>query len=144
MLSPPPEMNWNKNLLKNRKNCSRSVLFHLKTRVCLKCFMHDCRFQIVKQKIKRLLPHVYIDTNEKCEHSSYRNTIKVSVRKFTKLFGQNSWLLSDISNIVKEKKWKSAWLILCKGKYLWYIMYKLHWKKAVESYAKEEYLAIWS
>ena len=34
--------------------------------------------------------------------------IKVNVRKLTKLFGQNSGLLLDISNIIKEKTWKSA------------------------------------
>ena len=53
--------------------------------------------QIVKQKGKRLLPHVYIDTNENFEHFSFRNMIKVIVRKLTKLFGQNSGLLLDIS-----------------------------------------------
>ena len=67
--------------------------------------------QIVKQKGKRLLPHVYIDTCENFEHSSFRNMIKVIVRKLTKLFGQNSGLLLDILNINKAKKWKSAWLV---------------------------------
>ena len=75
--------------------------------------MQTCfRFQIVTQKGKRLIPHVYIDTHEKLEHSSHQN--KVSVRKLTKLFGQNCGPLLDISNVIKEKKWKSAWLIVCK------------------------------
>ena len=77
--------------------------------------MQTCStFQIVKQKGKRLLPRVYIDTHEKWEHSSYRNMIMVNVRKLTKLFSQNSVLLLDISNIIKEKTWKSTWLFLCK------------------------------
>ena len=101
------------------------------------------RFQVVKQKGKRLFPCVYIDTHEKFEHPSYRNMIKVSARKLTKLFGQNSGLLLDISNIIKEKKWKSAWLILCKEKYSWYVIYKVHWKNAVELFAKEENPAFW-
>ena len=62
------------------------------------------RFHVVKQKGKRLFPCVYIDTHEKFEHPSYRNMIKVSARKLAKLFGQNSGLLLDISNIIKEKK----------------------------------------
>ena len=66
--------------------------------------MQTCSmFQIVKQKTKRLLPHVYIDTHEKFEHCSYRNMIKVSVQKLTKLFGQNSGLLLDVSNILEIK-----------------------------------------
>ena len=66
------------------------------------------RFEIVKQKGKRLLPHVYIDSYGKFEHSSYQNMIKVSLRKLAKLFGHNSGLLLDISNIIIEQKWKSA------------------------------------
>ena len=66
--------------------------------------MQTCfRFQIAKQKGRRLIPHVYIDTHEKFEHSSHQNMIKVSVRKLTKLFGQNSEPPLDISNIIKEK-----------------------------------------
>ena len=55
--------------------------------------MQTCsRLQIVKQKGKRLLPRVYIDTHEKFEHSCYRNMSNVSVRKLTKIFDQNSGL----------------------------------------------------
>ena len=32
--------------------------------------------------------------------------IKVSVPKLTKLFGQSSGVLLDMSNIIKVKKWK--------------------------------------
>ena len=67
--------------------------------------MQTCsRFEIVKQKGKRLLPHVYIDSYGKFEHSSYQNMIKVSLRKLAKLFGHNSGLLLDISNIIIEQK----------------------------------------
>ena len=38
---------------------------------------------------------------------------------------------------------KSAWLILCKEKHSWYVIYKVYWKKAAESFAKEENLAFW-
>ena len=62
------------------------------------------RFQIVKQKGKRLLPRVYIDKHEKCEHSSYGNMINVSARKLRKLLGQNSKLLLDRSKILLDKK----------------------------------------
>ena len=47
-----------------------------------------------------------------------------------------------MSNIIKEKKWKSAWLILRKEKYPWYVIYKVYWKKAVKSFPKEENLAL--
>ena len=45
-------------------------------------------FQIVKQKGKRLLSHVYIDTHQNFEHSSFRNIIKVIVRKLTNLWSK--------------------------------------------------------
>ena len=44
-----------------------------------------------------------MDPHEKFEHSSNQNMIKVSVRKLTKLFGQNSGLLLDLLDIIKEK-----------------------------------------
>lgn len=66
------------------------------------------RFQIVKQKGIQLLPRVYIQTHEEFEHSYRQNLIKVSVRKLTKVFGQNSGLILDISNLISEKKWRSA------------------------------------
>ena len=84
--------------------------------------------QIVKQKGKRLFPHVYIDTNENFEHFSFRNMIKVIVRKLTKLFGQNSGLLLDIS--LKQKNGNQlGWYSL----YSWYVIDKDYWKKAVKS-----------
>ena len=56
---------------------------------------------------------------------------------------QTSELLLDISSIIKEKKWKSTWLILCKEKYSWYVIYKVYWKKAVKSFAKQENPGFW-
>ena len=40
----PPQKNFNtsKKLLKKKLNFSRSPLFHMKTRVCLKFFVNDC------------------------------------------------------------------------------------------------------
>ena len=69
--------------------------------------------------------------------------IEVSVRNLTRLFGQNSGLLLDISNITKARKWKSAWLVLCKEKYSWYVIYKVYWENAVKTFAKEENPAFW-
>ena len=60
-------------------------------------------FYVSKKAGKRLFPRVYIDTHEKFKHSSYRNMIKVTVQKLTKLFGQNRGLLLDISNIIFKK-----------------------------------------
>ena len=33
--------------------------------------------------------------------------------------------------------------MLCKEKHSWYVIYKVYWKKAAESFAKEENLAFW-
>ena len=95
--SPNDESNesinlWNKlpdeiveTFLLNAIECSRNAMQDYYS------IMQTCsRFQIVKQKGKRLLPRVYINTQERFEHSSYRNMIKVSVRNLAKLFGQNS------------------------------------------------------
>ena len=77
--------------------------------------MQTCsRFQIVKQKGKGLLPRVCIDTHEKFEHCGFRNMIKVSARKLTKLFGQNSGFLFDMLNIIKEKNGNQLGLIFVK------------------------------
>ena len=48
-----------------------------------------------------------------------------------------SGLLLEISNILKEKKLKLAWLIICKEKHLWYVIYKVYRKKA-KDFAKEK------
>ena len=56
-------------LLNNIESSSNAIKDYL-------FIMQTCsRFQIVKEKGKKLLPHVYIDTHEKFEHSSYRNVI---------------------------------------------------------------------
>ena len=53
------------------------------------------------------------------------------------------YVYSHISNIIKEKKWKLVWLILFKVKYSSYVIYKVYWKKAIRSFAKEENQAFW-
>ena len=52
-----------------------------------------------------VLPRVFIDSHEKFEHSSYHMMIKAIVQKLTKLFGQNSGVFLDISNIIEDQKW---------------------------------------
>ena len=52
-------------------------------------------------------------------------------------------MYSHITNIIKEKKWKPAWLLLFKVKYSSYVIYKVYWKKAIRSFAKEENQAFW-
>ena len=61
-----------------------------------------------------VLPRVFIDSHEKFENSSYHMMIKAIVQELAKLFGQNSGVFLDISNIIEDQKWKSAWLVLFK------------------------------
>ena len=91
------------------------------------------RFQIVKQK------------EENCFHmltlASMKNlnilVTKIWLRSVFENWQNYLVKIADFwSNIIKEKKWKPLSLILCNEKPLWYAIFKVYWKKAVESSAK--------
>lgn len=91
------------------------------------------RFQIVKQK------------EENCFHMltlARMKSLNILVTKIWLRSVFENWQnylvkIADFwSNIIKEKKWKPLSFILCNEKPLWYAIFKVHWKKAVESSAK--------
>ena len=43
---------------------------------------------------------------------SFNRNIKVSVRKLMKHFGQGSGLILLVAELIGNKNWKSAWLML--------------------------------
>jgi hypothetical protein len=69
------------------------------------------RFHMIKRKGEMLLPRIYMKSDE-IKKLSFNGKFKVSVRKLMKLFGQGSGLLMRVAELISEKSWKSAWLVL--------------------------------
>ena len=45
-----------------------------------------------------------------------------------KTFGPNSGVTINLAEIVDDKKWKSAWVVINPGKHSWYIIERYYWK----------------
>ena len=58
-----------------------------------------------------LLPCIYTKPDDDIK-KSFNGKIKVSVRKLLKSFGQGSGLIMRVAELIGNKNWKSAWLIL--------------------------------
>ena len=56
--------------------------------------------------------HLPFSEKEQRELNRYNGKIKISVRKLVKMFGANSGVAKRVSEIVADKKGKSAWLVL--------------------------------
>ena len=94
---------------------------------------HTCRrFQdIIQPKMDSLLPRIYIPplfTGDLMNLSARSGTIKVSVRKLAMICGQSSGVIMDIQDIIGDKKWKSAWLVLSEKKHSWFLVDRCFWK----------------
>ena len=100
--------------------------------------------KIVEGKGSAFLPRVYIDTSQPIGKSC-NGKILVSTRKLTSTFAKLSGLVSQLSNCIGDKKWKSSWLILAPEKYSWYTMTCIFWKtKSNESSNSQRIPAIWT
>ena len=67
---------------------------------------------MVKRIGEKLLRRIYIREDDAVKKSSFNGKFKVSVRKLIKLFGQGSGLIKHVAELIRDKHWKSAWLIL--------------------------------
>ena len=78
--------------------------YHKLSRTC-------SRFNILLQRRNRyLLPRVHLNFSDSDfkKLDKYNGKIKVSVRKIVKVFGEICGASLYISNVINEKKWKSA------------------------------------
>ena len=89
------------------------------------------RFQIINETPRKFLPRLHIDPEDVIT-KSFIGKAKVSVRKSLKVFGKNSGLLLEVSRVINDDKWKSAWLVLVENERpSMYTIEKIFWKTAV-------------
>ena len=98
--------------------------YHKLSRTC-------SRFNILLQRRNRyLLPRVHLNFSDSDSKKldKYNGKIKVSVRKIVKVFGEFCGASLYISNVINEKNWKSAWLLLEAEKHSMYLIRSFYWK----------------
>ena len=88
--------------------------------------------QMVKRIGEKLLPRIYIREDDAVKKSSLNGKLKVSVRKLIKLFGQGSGLIKRVAELIRDKHWKSAWLILMPDKCSWYTIQRIYWRNTLK------------
>ena len=86
------------------------------------------RFQrIISTSFGRI--HAVFPDDVQKKLSTLNGKIKVSMRMILKTFGQSSGLaLSLKEDIIKNKKWKSAWLVIRAQEEGWYDVERVYWK----------------
>ena len=62
----------------------------------------------------------------------------MSVRKILKTFDPNSGVATSLAEIVNNKKWRSAWIVINHDKYSWYIIERYYWKLNEKAILYEE------
>ena len=86
---------------------------------------------IIKEKQNDILPRVYLDFNDNVLERFPRrgNRIKVTVNKLSRHFGPNSGAIDDVSKAIGNKNRRSAWLLIEKRKYSWFVIDRVFWKE---------------
>ena len=51
------------------------------------------------------------------------------MNKLSKHFGPNSGAIDDVRKAIGKKNWRSAWLLIEKRKYNWFVIGRVFWKK---------------
>ena len=59
---------------------------------------------------------------------SYNGKINVSIRKIINVFGVACSAILKLCEIIGDKKWKSAWLVLERGRYSTFFVHRYFWK----------------
>ena len=86
---------------------------------------------IIKEKQNDILPRVCLDfyDNVLVRLPRRGNKIKVSVNKLSRHFGPNSGAIDDVSKAIGNKNCRSAWLLIKKRKYRWFVIDRVFWKE---------------
>ena len=79
-----------------------------------------------------MLPRVHLQFSDEDldKVDKYNGKIKVGVRKIVKLFGEFCGASLSISEVIKDKKWKSTWLFLEPEKHSMCHSRNFYWKSA--------------
>ena len=83
--------------------------------------------EIVQRKQESLLPRLYIKFQDRVLDTlpRWNGMIKVSVRKVVKIFGSLSGVAVSLADMIKDKKWKSAWLTIRPEKHSWFTVERI-------------------
>ena len=84
-----------------------------------------------REKGEMLLPCIFIKPDDNIK-KSFNGKIKVIVRKLLKSFVQERELIMRVSELIDNKNWKSAYLILLPNRNSWCTIQRIYWQKALE------------
>ena len=95
---------------------------------------------ILQTKKKTLLPRIYMTFPNGVFESlpRWNDTRKVSVRKVMKIFGPFSGVAISLAEIVDDKKWKFAWLVIKPKVQSWYTIERYYWKSPAKAIPVKE------
>ena len=77
---------------------------------------------------KKLLPQIHIHQDINSPKLA-NGDVYVNLRKLIIEYGQGSGLIMRIAEIVRDKNWKSAWLVLTPQPNAMYTVRRVFWKK---------------
>ena len=80
---------------------------------------------------KRFLQRLCIHPVDALPKSTFNGKMKVSWQKITAAFGSASGVAMDIAQYA-ERNWRSAWLILSRQEYSWFIIDRVYWRKQIK------------
>ena len=58
--------------------------------------------------------------------------LEVSVQKILKYFSQCSGVGKAVEEIMQNKNWQSAWLLMKEDMYLWFMIHQIFWKTRIK------------
>ena len=94
---------------------------------------HKFRFPIPNYRKKgENVASLYLYQTKDNIKKSFNGKNKVSVWKWLKSFGPGIGLIMHIAELIGNKNWKSAWLILLPDRKSWYTIQRIYWRKALE------------
>ena len=87
--------------------------------------------ETLDRKKNQVLPELNLTFTDKEQKqlNKYNGKIKISTRKLLKYFGGHSGVAKQVSLMVNNKKWRSAWLLLEHKRHSTYLVRKVYWKK---------------
>ena len=106
------------------------------TETCRSISQTCSRFKsILHRKKESLLPQIYMKFPDDVSKNLPRvhDMIRVSVPKIMKIFGPFSGIATSLAEIIDDKKWKSAWLVVTPTKHSWYLIERYYWKSSPKS-----------
>ena len=86
-------------------------------------------FKLCTTKANQQLQRIYISHPEMLPKvGKITNTLTVNVQRFAREFSSASGIVKEIKRIIQHPRWNSAWLILQKEAFSWFIILDIFWK----------------